>query len=127
MVKVQVSLVFNPFASIGRTGTSKPKVKVVVICLNIIYDLIYQFFHSYMKKSSKSSLEKKDLIYLSSIKTELAISFLKNVCTWPKTGLALKGLIDVNPSVTLTTCFYCFFFFFFFNSVPKEKSEVFYL
>ena len=47
----------------------------------LIYDLIYQFFHSYMKKSSKFSLKKKKkglLIYLSSIKTKLAINFLKN-------------------------------------------------
>ena len=46
--------------------------------LYLIYDLIYQFFHSCMKKSSKSSLKKKGLlIYLSSLKTELAINFLK--------------------------------------------------
>ena len=33
-------------------------------------------------------------MYLSSIKTELAINFQKkkNFCTWLKTGLALKGL-----------------------------------
>ena len=40
-----------------------------------------------MKKSSKSSLKKKKglVIYLSSIKTKLAINFLKkNFCTWPK-------------------------------------------
>ena len=28
---------FNPFASIGRTGTSNGKVKVMVICLNISF------------------------------------------------------------------------------------------
>ena len=33
------------------------------------------------------------MIYLSSIKTELAINFLKkNFCTWPKTELALERL-----------------------------------
>ena len=50
----------NPFASIRRTGTSKGKVKVRVICLDI-FDLIFQFFHSYMKKSSKSSLKRRSL------------------------------------------------------------------
>ena len=51
---------FNPFASIGRTGTSKGKVKVMVICLNISFMTSFtSFFHSYMKKSSKSSLKKK--------------------------------------------------------------------
>ena len=72
-------LLLNPFATTGSTGTSKSKVKVMVICLNISFMTIYQFFHSYMKKSSKSLLKKKKglLIYLSSIKTELAINFLK--------------------------------------------------
>ena len=43
------------------------------------------------KKNFKSFSEKKGLlIYLSSIKTELAINFLKkNFCTWSKIGLAL--------------------------------------
>ena len=44
--------------------------------------MIFQFFHSYMKKSSKSSLKKKKkglLIYPSSIKSKLAIHFLKKL------------------------------------------------
>ena len=32
------------------------------------------------------------MIYISSIKTELAINVLKNFCTWQKKGLDLKGL-----------------------------------
>ena len=52
-----------------------------------------------MKKSSKSSLKKGLLIYLPSIKTELAINFLKKTfALGPKTGLALKGLIK-GPDV----------------------------
>ena len=45
-----------------------------------------------MKKSSKSSL-KSLLIYLSCIKTKLAIHFLKHFSTWRIGGLALKGLM----------------------------------
>ena len=71
----------------------------MVICL--IYNLIYQFFHSYMKKSSKSFLKKKRLsIYLSSIKTELAINFLKKLL-----HLAEKraGAESVNLDLVLMT------------------------
>ena len=63
----------------------------MVICLNISFlALFFIFFHVYMKKkkTSNPSLKKKNglLISLSSIKTELAINFLKkkNFCTWPK-------------------------------------------
>ena len=65
----------------------------------LIYDFIYQFFHSIMKKKFKVFSKKNDLLmYLSSIKTELAINFLKkNFCTWPKKGLELKGLTLSRP------------------------------
>ena len=43
----------------------------------LISGLIFHFFHVYMKKNSNPSLKKGLLIYLSSIKTELAINFLK--------------------------------------------------
>ena len=56
---------------------SKGKVKVEVMSKYLISDLIFQCFHSYTKKSSKSSLKKGLLIYLSSIKTKLAINFLE--------------------------------------------------
>ena len=44
----------------------------------LISGLIFQFFSClYEKKTSNPSLKKKVSIYLSSIKTELAINFLK--------------------------------------------------
>ena len=44
----------------------------------LISGLIFHFFHVYMKKKALNpSLKKGLLIYLSSIKTELAINFLK--------------------------------------------------
>ena len=53
-------MLHNPFASIGRTGTSKAKVEVRDIWLNISFLTSFSsFFHSYMKKSSKSLLKKK--------------------------------------------------------------------
>ena len=65
-----------------------------------------------MKKSSNPSLKKVLLIYLSSIKTKLAIKFLKkNLCTWPKIGLALKGL--TLSRLGLFSAKYKSFFFFF--------------
>ena len=67
----------NPFASIGRTGMSKGKVKVRDMSKYLISDLIFQFFHSHMKKSSVFFKKKGLLIYLSSIKTKLAINFLE--------------------------------------------------
>ena len=67
------------------------------ICLNMsIYDLIYQFFHSHMKKSSKSFLKKRSW-YISSFKTDLAINFLKkNFCTWPKKGAGAERVNAIN-------------------------------
>ena len=38
------AVLFNPFASIGRTGTSKGKVKVMVICLNISFMTCFTSF-----------------------------------------------------------------------------------
>ena len=91
---MRTHLFINPFASIGRTGTSKGKAKVRDICLNIISDLIFQFFHSYMKKSSKSSLKKGSLDISLQQKNEASYKFSKKkFCTWPKKGLELKGLI----------------------------------
>ena len=92
----------NPFASIGRTGTSNAKVKVMVIC-----DLIYQFFHSNMKKSSKSSLKKRSLDLSLQHKNQASYKFSKkNFCTWPKTGLALKGLITNIRYYTSSIVYY---------------------
>ena len=46
-----------------------------------------------MKKVQSLLYKKGLLMYLSSIKTKLAINFLKkNFCTWRIGGLALKGL-----------------------------------
>ena len=59
---------FNPFASIGYAGLSNAKVKVMVMSKYLIYVLIYQFFHSYMKESSESSPKKRSPdIYLQDI------------------------------------------------------------
>ena len=47
-----------------------------------------------MKKSSKTSLKKRSLDISLQHKNEASYIFSKkNFCTWPKTGLALKGLI----------------------------------
>ena len=44
----------DPFASIGRAGTSKGKVKVRdILSKYLISNLIFQLFHSYMKKKFK--------------------------------------------------------------------------
>ena len=65
----------NPFAYIGRTGTSKAKVEVRDICLNISFLAWFKFFSLLYEKKFKVSSKKKGLlIYLSSIKTELAIN-----------------------------------------------------
>ena len=69
----------NPFASIGRTGTSKGKVKVMVICLNISFMTWFtSFFHSYMKKSSKSSLKKRSRDISLEHKNQASYKFSKN-------------------------------------------------
>ena len=48
-----------------------------------------------MKKSSKSSLKKKRSLDISlQHKNQASYKFSKTTCTWPKTGLALKGLIE---------------------------------
>ena len=56
-------VLISPFASIGRTGMSKGKVRVRDICLNTVSDFLLDFsvfsLIAYMKKSSKSSLKKK--------------------------------------------------------------------
>ena len=59
----------------------------------LISDLIFQFFHSNMKKKFKVFSKKKvSLIYLSSINTKLAINFLKKTFALGlKKGLDLKG------------------------------------
>ena len=54
---------------------------------NLVSDLIFQYFHSYMKKSSKSS----DISLQHKNRASNKFS-KKNFCTWPKTGLGLKGL-----------------------------------
>ena len=51
----------------------------------LISDLIFQFFRSYMKKSSKSSLKKRSLDISLQHKNEASCKFSKkNFCTWPK-------------------------------------------
>ena len=68
---------FNPFAFIGRYLTSKGKVKVRDIYLNISFLTgFFSFFHSYMKKSSKSSLKKRSDISLQH-KNETSYKFSK--------------------------------------------------
>ena len=49
----------NPFASIGRTGASKGKVKVRDICLNISFLTDFSSFFTHMWKKVQSSLKKK--------------------------------------------------------------------
>ena len=70
------------------------------------------------KKNFKPFSKKKGLlIYLSSIKTELALNFLKkkNVCTWPKIGLALKGsskkvkIEGLGRNISYLACFLTYF------------------
>ena len=54
---------------------SSIKVKVKgILTKYLISGLIFQFFYSYVKKSSNPSLKTGLLIYLSSIKTKLAIN-----------------------------------------------------
>ena len=67
----------------------------------LISDLIFQFFHSYMKKSSKSSLKKRSLDISLQHKNEATykLSKKKNFCTWPKKGQELKGLIEDEQKV----------------------------
>ena len=49
----------------------------MVLCLNLIYDLIYQFFHSYMKRSSRSSLKKRSLDISLQHKNQASYTFSK--------------------------------------------------
>ena len=44
---------------------------------NFIYDLIYQFFHSFMKKSSKSSQKKRSLDISLQHKNQASYKFSK--------------------------------------------------
>ena len=86
-------VVFNPFASIGRTGTSNAKVRVMVICLNISFmTSLTSFFTPIGKKFKVFSKKKGLLIYLSSINMKLAINFLeKTFALGRKKGWRWKG------------------------------------
>ena len=59
----------------------------------LISDLIFQFFHSYIKKSSKSSLKKRSLDISLQHKNRASNKFSKKntFVLGPKIGLALKG------------------------------------
>ena len=65
----------NPFAFTGRTGTSKGKVKVRDICLNISF--LTWIFHSYMKKKFKVSPKKRSLDVSLQHKNEASYKFSK--------------------------------------------------
>ena len=74
----------NPFASIGRKLRFGSRLKGHGhLSKYLISGLIFNFFHVYMRERKKKknfkpfSKKKGLLIYLSSIKTELAINFLK--------------------------------------------------
>ena len=70
----------------------------------LISDLIFQFFHSYMKKRSKSSLKKRSLDISLQHKSETSYKFSKkNFCTWPKKVLELKGLTPIKLPFCMST------------------------
>ena len=60
----------------------------------LISGLIFNFFLVYMKKTSNPSLKKRSLDISLQHKNRASNKLSKkNFCTWPKIGLALKGLI----------------------------------
>ena len=66
----------------------------------LISDLIFQFFHFYMKKKFKVFSKKKGLlIYLSSNKTKVAINFLKNLLHLADFRAGAEGVNLQTPSL----------------------------
>ena len=105
-IKGKVKQLHNPFASIGCTGTSKGKVKVRDICLNISFlTWFFSFFtHIWKKVQSLLSKKKRSLDISLQHKNGASYKFSKKknypLVPYPHTYIALYHL---HAKVTCNT------------------------
>ena len=102
---ILILMMFNPFSATRRYKCHQNKVKVKGLSKNSSYLAEFSiFFHGSMKKFNQLAKNKLLKIFLSTIKTKVAIKFPKKLFFFLlKIGLVPKRLILTTNEIDLKT------------------------